>query len=1392
VVRRALAPVSRLRLAAGCALLVGLAFVQDPGFVVADTKFDLVAAPGEFLARALHLWDAEGAFGQVQNQAYGYLWPMGPFFALGDLLGSPGWAVQRGWQALVLCVAFVGAARLGRALGVRSDAAVLIAAAAYALSPRMLTVLGPSSIEVWPSALAPWVLLPLVVGAERGSPRRAAAWSAFAIAMVGGVNAAATFAVVPLGALWVLTRARGPRRRALLVWWPAFTALGTLWWLVPLLLLGAYSPPFLDYIETSAVTTFPTTLVDSLRGTSNWVPYVDNASRAGNDLVTTGYLAINSGVVLLVGLVGLLDRANPHRRFLALGAGVGLVMVTAGHVGAVDGWFAADLRPLLDGALSPLRNVHKFDPVIRLPLVLGMAWALDRVLSGDAVGDTVGDTAQQGRPRLERFAFVAMTLVTVAGAALPALQARVEPAGATLGVPDYWEEAADYLAAESDGGVALLAPGSTFGSYVWGGPRDEPMQWLADSRWAVRNVIPLTPPGNIRMLDEVERRLAEGDGSPGLTAALRRAGVEHLVVRNDLAPSSDVPDPVVVHEAIAESPGIDLVAEFGPELGGDAHLDTPGGRVVVNSGRQARYAAVEVFEVGGAPAASAGPATVVVGGPEDLPDLLDLGVVGDEPTVLGVDVPDGRLDAVPHDRVVLTDGLRDRERQFARIHDGYGPVRDPGYERRTTNPTPDYELGGTLAGERGDDVWRTTARLDGAVGLSASSSTSDPNALGGARVGEMPAAALDGDEGTAWVSGAGQEGPAWWRVEVDGTLPDAVTLVGGASATDNQSVVVETAAGTTERVRLGPGDRREVALPDGDSSWLRVEDASTAGGQVSLAEVELPGLEVARRLALPAVPDGWGAPDQVVLRTARDARTGCASVIVAVRCAADRAVPAEEPADLRRTVTLPEARSYDARLTVVPRAGRALDRLVQRGQFVLVTAASRPVPDPRAGVVAAVDGDPRTTWLADVDAEQPTYTVRWLDRRTVDGLTIETDADTAAAAPVRLELRWPGGGPREVEVVDGRASFPPIETRRLRITVLEAEPVNDLDFAARSRPVPVGISELTVDGVPYLPLGLSADPVELRCGSGPTLRVGDQLVPTAVTASPLQLARGVPVPAEPCVVPRVRLEAGETDVDALGTNAFDVASVVLDDAPTGVASTSEPAPLQTDGPTVRRVEVGIGDRIVALRENANPGWEADLDGRGLEPVVVDGWQQGFVLPDEPPAGSDGGTVEAVYAPDTSYRLGLLVGAAGVLLLGLVLLLTRRRWAGPDHPPVGTAPVPTVVVWGLTGLFAGTVAGWVGLLVAAAAAGVALALDRWSTDAAPLVLALPVLIATLPYLVTPWGSADGWAGNVVWPHYLALVPLVSALVLASDRREPREPREPARRFFSRSAGRSTTR
>jgi arabinofuranan 3-O-arabinosyltransferase len=131
-----------LRVAAGCALLVGIAFIQAPGLMVADTKFDLAVDPAGFLGRALHLWDDEGAFGQLQNQAYGYLFPMGPFFALCQVAGVPAWVAQRLWGAVLLSAAFGGALLLARAMKLGTERTRLIGALGYALAPRMLTEIG--------------------------------------------------------------------------------------------------------------------------------------------------------------------------------------------------------------------------------------------------------------------------------------------------------------------------------------------------------------------------------------------------------------------------------------------------------------------------------------------------------------------------------------------------------------------------------------------------------------------------------------------------------------------------------------------------------------------------------------------------------------------------------------------------------------------------------------------------------------------------------------------------------------------------------------------------------------------------------------------------------------------------------------------------------------------------------------------------------------------------------------------------------------------------------------------------------------------------------------------------------------------------------------------------
>ncbi|MFZ2241225.1 MAG: alpha-(1-_3)-arabinofuranosyltransferase family protein, partial [Gordonia amarae] len=97
-------------IAAVCALIVS--FAQAPGRISADTKLDLTADPLGFLGRAAHLWSPDAPMGQVQNQAYGYFFPHGAFFALGDLAHIPPWITQRLWWALLLTIGFVGIVRL--------------------------------------------------------------------------------------------------------------------------------------------------------------------------------------------------------------------------------------------------------------------------------------------------------------------------------------------------------------------------------------------------------------------------------------------------------------------------------------------------------------------------------------------------------------------------------------------------------------------------------------------------------------------------------------------------------------------------------------------------------------------------------------------------------------------------------------------------------------------------------------------------------------------------------------------------------------------------------------------------------------------------------------------------------------------------------------------------------------------------------------------------------------------------------------------------------------------------------------------------------------------------------------------------------------------------------
>lgn len=495
----------------GLVFLALVVLVQPWGLTAADTKHDLVANPAHFLAGALHAYTDTFTLGQLQNQAYGYLFPQGLFFLVADPL--PDWIAQRAWWFLVLAVGYLGCARLIRTvLPAAPSFAALLGGLLYALSPRALTTLSAISSETWPVMLAPWVLLPFLRPGRLGW--RDAAPSVVAVACMGAVNATATLAACLPAGLILLWRRAGKAGLA----WLAGCAAVSAWWITPLLILGRYAPPFTEFIESASVTTRWLNLAEILRGTTSWAPFVDTERVAGNELATEPVFVLVTVAVAALGLMGLARLPRLWPAMLLVGV-------------AILGTHAAWYLDALDGPLAALRNVHKFDPLVRIPLVLGVAAIAARV--------RLPRTLALGR----REAAGLLVCLVVVGATAPAWAGRLLPKGAYEEVPDYWHEAADFM--NNLDTRVLLYPPASFARQDWGWTRDEPAQPLLDVPWAVRDAVPLIPPEAIRGLDGV---MAQIERDPAIApAVLQRLGIGAVAVRHDLISGSSAHIPGEVH-----------------------------------------------------------------------------------------------------------------------------------------------------------------------------------------------------------------------------------------------------------------------------------------------------------------------------------------------------------------------------------------------------------------------------------------------------------------------------------------------------------------------------------------------------------------------------------------------------------------------------------------------------------------------------------------------------------------------------------------------------------------------------------------------------------------------------------------------------------------------------
>jgi arabinofuranan 3-O-arabinosyltransferase len=1222
-------------------LVLLLSFIQQPGRLTNDTRLELGTVPGAFVRGAFRLWHPETTLGEIQNQAYGYLFPQGPFFVLLDATGVPGWVAQRVWTALVLIVAAEGARRVGLRLDLRPPAA-LLAGAAFALAPRLVGTVGVISAESLPGAVMPWALLPVLASLQGDLPvRRAAVLSAAAVVFMGGVNATevvGSLSIVLVFVLWGV--ARRMVRWTLALWWGGAVLIASLWWLLPLLVLVRYSPPFFDFVESAATTTSPVGWLEATRGTTHWVSFLAVGGTpwwpAAFDLATRDWLVVLTTIVSALGLFGLVRLRHPMRTPLALSAALGLLCLTVAHGTWVGSPVATTVRDLLDGPLTEFRNVHKIDPVVRLPLAVGL-----------------GALAQQMRvrPFLSALPHVAVGALVLA-LAQPLLVDHLRTDG-WRDLPEHWTSAAEYLRDHDDGRATWVVPGAGFAIQGWGRTLDEPLRAFPDARWVSRSQIPLAPPQTIRVLDGLERVVGTGEGSPELGGVLAELGIGHVLLRRDLdRVQAESPDPEMVARALDRSGGLRLVASFG------------GSRTTPQ---------VEIYEV--VPhlppvrVSAVGQVATVEGAPEDVVFLRALGLLPWETPAVLVGEPGWAAKAD-----FSADGLQRRERNYGRVYDAEGPVLSAGDPYVGGRPVPDYP--GPDAAEL------VVAQYDGAIRVMASSSQGYVNSLGAVQPEVGPYAAVDGSPTSAWVSSVVGKPVGQW-LQVDLSEPTDVHRVTVTTTVGDKALVPVTAlrvtAGSRTAVaRVDPATGRAVADVDvRDARSVRVTVAATSGGSrlgaVAFRQVEIDRRQLGRSLVVP--PVDMSSKPTYLFRTSPEIRA-CVPNADGYSCNARRQRSSEEADGLSRIVTVPGGTSWEFRGQAVARALPGVaDLLDPLGIDQVVRASSVLGEDPVASARSAYDGDPTTSWSSRAEDRAPTLTIGWSRHRTIRGITVRSD-DAGAQKPTAVRLTTRTGERRTVEVKSGSATFRPLTTKEVRVT-----------FEGFSRDKGVSISELGLVGVPSFvrPVDETATTGAV-CGLGPRIVVDGVDHPSRVIGTIADVRDGDPLTVESCGSP-VRLTAGQHKVRAAPTEQFQVVSLVM--RPNRLhprpPADVEQARVRSWSDSRRTVELpgrSSTTSLLSVAENFNRGWQATAQGKQLQPVRVDGWEQGWLVPP-----GTTGTVTLTFSPQRRYLWGLVAGLVlgGLVLLAAAVLLLRpaQRRAVPRLLPARSAGLPwTVALLGL--------------------------------------------------------------------------------------------------------------
>ena len=1253
---------------------------NDMGRVAADTKAYLYLDPGRLLAGAPYMWQPEVAMGTVTHQNIGYLWPVGPFFWLGEAIGLPDWITQRLWLGSVLLAAGLGMRWFLRTLGWRG-AALLVSSLSYMLSPYLLNYVDRHSVILLPWAGLPW-LMGLTVRALRTPGWRHAAIFGLVTLTVGGVNASSLL-LVGIGPVawlaWCAVEGSAPWRRVVGTAARiglAFAATG-IWWMVGLAIQSRYGLPTLHLTENYKVVSDAATAPELFRGLGYWYFYGQGRLGAWIEPATSytrWALPLSFALPLLALLAAAIIRFR-HRGHALMLIVLGLLVGIGAHPydgPSPLGRIFRDLT-LTDAGLA-LRSTPR-----ALPLsILGTSMLLGA--GAAAMG--------RWRPRWEQPVAALLCVLVVAnlsplwqGEILGSLVQRPED------VPGYWHEAAAHLDASGDGTRVLELPGSDFAAYRWGNSGDPVLPGLMDRPYVARELIPQGSPASAALLVALDSEVQEGRLDPdGLAPLARLLGVGDIVLRSDLQfERFRTPRPDDLWADLRDAPGFGPAVSFGTPVANVAGperplLDQHTLSRPVGSQHPAPAIVLPVLDAQSILRIADPTRSIVLSGDADGlvaaagEGLLEAG----RPVLFSASLLDPVLLASAlgsNARLILTDTNRLQGRRWGTIREttGYTQRWDEEVDRGDLS---DQRLDvlpvrpGTLTVAR-----QTGIRVD-------ASGYGNPVTF---TAGDRPFHAVDGRLDTAWTVGAFDEVVGeHLTLTLDEPAPiESLTFVQARSQGQNRwitdlrihlddqamDVVLDATSRTPpgQLVHLSGADVRVVVLEVRDTDVGRLDHYAGVTG-VGFAEVGVAGVAADETILLPTdLTDLLGYD------------SGAELAIVLTRQRSDPRDPirSEPERGMDRTMDLPWARTFELR-GEARWSAHADDALLDDPGAPRVRATASLAGDLVSRGRAAFDDDPTTAWQPPIGPQDgQAVTITHPVPRAFRDLTLTYRADGLHSAPSAVTVlvdgvpigrsTLPGTLRAADDLVTVDLGLPDATGRSLTIRIDEVVERRTMNwYSGLPDVLPVAIVDIS-DGFDF-----PERPQRIDTGCREDLlRLDGRSVPVRITGSTPDAFARRPLAVTACG-PTLELSEGEHRIVATAgaDSMYDLDRLVLTSASSVIAPTHAGMPslrVQKLDRTeiLLEVEGATSPYWLILGQSLSAGWQL-RDDAGLDhgpPRLVDGFANGWlVAPDDAARTS----FRLVWAPQRTVWIGLWASVMAALAC-LLVAIRGRRDSGPLAP-----------------------------------------------------------------------------------------------------------------------------